>query len=815
MSMATSKLMAFVFVLSVAFVMGINGTCSFSSARDGLQTARCLLVTPGDYNEITTIPSLTKELVCDVIGEFNERASNFSHLHYLETLKLQGTKRYLSYQTAFSETAVSTITRGDIFQKLTNLQHLAINLVLDDFNPATLRNLTKLTTLDISYTQLTGTLIRGLMEHLQLYEPLLTTLNMTGVQRVDLRRTPSPIRIRDDIYQYVAKMPLKTLELLENTAIEMQPGLKEFLPDLEVFRVGGNELLTLYQGDQRPLFLECSIMDLLVHTSIREYNFIFPELQRSNRIDLGKRFSMNDSRILELVRGCDLGAGHNTGCKLLSCICNDYVKFECENIKQSRGTVPSECFFGVHIPLPQYLETAVFRNMFVTAMRHDKILCANPSNSLKYLEFSNSVMENTIAETFGLRGLRQLRYLNLQNDGLRLTTDMTNFRDSSALEVMLLGGNRIFLEGLGKNDFLELKHLKSLDMQQCGLETVPFATFDSLLNLEALNLSKNIISDFNVDLTGLHNLTLLNPNENNIAYLDDHVTSALDMLVGTNITLDVSFNPLECSCRNLQFLQWLQSTHVIFARKKFTHCRQHITRQSLSPWEIDTESLYRNCIHFTAILASALSAFGISAAIAVTVVLYKRRWRLRYWLHTARESWRKNHDPEAHHDANNIYKYDAFVAYSTNGEERPWVHTTLRETLEDEYGLKVCIHYRDFKLGRDLADTIVEAIDNSRKILFILSPSFIRSGWCDFELRMAHEKDVKHRRDSLVFVIFSKLNQPGTRMPKSLARLLEKRIYIEWTHDPDGQKLFWRRLVDAIQKERRHDAFQNVSDTAL
>lgn len=43
---------------------------------------------------------------------------------------------------------------------------------------------------------------------------------------------------------------------------------------------------------------------------------------------------------------------------------------------------------------------------------------------------------------------------------------------------------------------------------------------------------------------------------------------------------------------------------------------------------------------------------------------------------------------------------------------------------------------------------------------------------------MAHERDVKDRRDSLVFVIFSKLDQPGTRIPKNLARLLEKRIYM-------------------------------------
>ncbi len=139
----------------------------------------------------------------------------------------------------------------------------------------------------------------------------------------------------------------------------------------------------------------------------------------------------------------------------------------------------------------------------------------------------------------------------------------------------------------------------------------------------------------------------------------------------------------------------------------------------------------------------------------------------------------------------------------------------LREKLEGEHGLKLCMYHRDFKVGRDLADTIVEGINSSSKILLILSPTFLNSCWCKFEVMMANEKVVKERRDTVILVVYSRLDQAGVRLPKKLARLLEKRIYIEWTEDPVGQKLFWSRLVQAMKKDERHNAFGDLCELSV
>ncbi len=818
------RVLYFLYSLLTSALLTAKAKC-LSSTRHGRLVVTCHLETHEDYIALSAIPPRTKELVCNITGEFTETASNFTHLKMLEKLKFESTRTYLSYQMAYSDIGTSVIGREDIFQNLTNLKYLGIHLVMYRFSPQVLQPLKNLKVLDMSYSQLTPGTMTSLMEHLQRFNFSLMTLNLTGAQRLDTRFTPTLIDTKDDIFQYLGKIPLKHLDLSENLAVRLQPGLSLYLPNLRVFLVGANDLLTLYQGSYRPFSLECVIIDLIVHPKIVEYKLIFPRLQVPHRLerDLGGIFSViSTDHYTSRIQQCDILPQSDILCTLGNCLCADFLNFTCElfqNISLSEFISPKEeCLWGVSFPLPPSLEIIVVTNIFIDAIRGELVLpvCFNPSNGLKYLDLSNNELKDTIVKPFGLRGLHQLRYFSLQHSGITVTEEMTFFTDTPELNILLLGGNPIFLSGGQKNDFLRLPNLQSLDMEACGLEGIPYNTFTLLRTLEHLNLSRNNLVAFNVNLTGLSSLRLLNLSGNDIRYLGFEVTSTLNLLAAVhNITLDLSLNPLECNCATTEFLTWLHSTRVFLARKELIRCSHPTSSTSISPWSVDPAALHKMCINFDIILTSVLCSFGICSAIAIALLMYKKRWKIRYWIHAARESWRQSHDPDARPNTLTGYTYDAFVAYSTNGEERSWVHTTLREKLEGEHGLKLCIYYRDFKLGRDLADTIVEAINVSRKTLLILSPNFLHSSWCEFEVRMAHEKVVTEKRDSLILVIFTKLDQAGTRIPRKLAKLLEKRIYIEWTQDPDGQKLFWRRLVESIHKEKRYDAFRDLCDTAV
>ena len=47
-------------------------------------------------------------------------------------------------------------------------------------------------------------------------------------------------------------------------------------------------------------------------------------------------------------------------------------------------------------------------------------------------------------------------------------------------------------------------------------------------------------------------------------------------------------------------------------------------------------------------------------------------------------------------------QYDAFVCYCYEGQDPEFVEEIIPQELEEEYGLKLCIHRRDFKAGWDI-----------------------------------------------------------------------------------------------------------------
>jgi toll-like receptor 13 len=89
----------------------------------------------------------------------------------------------------------------------------------------------------------------------------------------------------------------------------------------------------------------------------------------------------------------------------------------------------------------------------------------------------------------------------------------------------------------------------------------------------------------------------------------------------------------------------------------------------------------------------------------------------------------------------NDFVYDAFVGYES--VDSAWVRRRLLPVLEEEIGLKLCIHERDFQPGVFINDNIVTNMDKSRKVILVLTNAFARSGWCMFELKIAHSNQIE------------------------------------------------------------------------
>lgn len=435
--------------------------------------------------------------------------------------------------------------------------------------------------LDLSYTQIRGDLLRRLLKAVKTYKLPLERVSMLAMQRIDIQREMRPIKTADDIYTFLQHSRVKLLDLRDNQEIIVQSGLSVYLPQLEVFRVGGDHFLTNEEGPDSG----CIVVDILLHPSVREYTIHFPRYPAySSREKRGllHHFLTNPvitEQVLKKIQHCDVlqkTPGGNFLCSIVNCLCRESVTFPCgmfQGISLSDIFVHEKnCFAGIRFPLPPFLERLVMtRGVWFSFYKATGPLCFNPNNKLTYVDLTNSGVRSWFVKDFRLKGLRTMKYLSLQNNHLMMTEKMFIVADMPSLEVLLLGQNHINLTLPDKMDFLRASSLRSLDMQECSVGKIPAHSFLQLTRLEYLNISGNGLVDFNVNLTALHSLKHLNLSNNLLKNISDKLKLSLDTLTAAHIvTLDLSHNPLECSCQDLSLLSWLKTTKISLARLDLT-----------------------------------------------------------------------------------------------------------------------------------------------------------------------------------------------------------------------------------------------------
>ncbi|CAG2215888.1 CD282 [Mytilus edulis] len=152
-------------------------------------------------------------------------------------------------------------------------------------------------------------------------------------------------------------------------------------------------------------------------------------------------------------------------------------------------------------------------------------------------------------------------------------------------------------------------------------------------------------------------------------------------------------------------------------------------------------------------------------------------------------------------DNKDEYIYDAFVAHSQ--EDYIWVYGPFRTFLEIEKNFKLALHDRDFVPGKFIADNIIDTIKVSRKIVFVVSRSFLDSEWCQYELDMARMHMFQQNREMLIIILLEDI--PNRKLPSRLKQIWEKITCLETDEKtrndqvPNGDNIFWKRLHLAIK----------------
>ncbi len=131
------------------------------------------------------------------------------------------------------------------------------------------------------------------------------------------------------------------------------------------------------------------------------------------------------------------------------------------------------------------------------------------------------------------------------------------------------------------------------------------------------------------------------------------------------------------------------------------------------------------------------------------------------------------------------FAYDVFISYSHR--DKTWVCDELLPRLEDA-GLKVCIDYRDFRVGAPIVKEMERAVLTSRHTLLVLTPDYLESAWADFEALMISTLDPGSQKERLLPLLLRPCDPP---------------LHIKYLGHadfttPDDLALSWRRLFEGL-----------------
>ncbi|XP_076073576.1 toll-like receptor 6 [Mytilus galloprovincialis] len=337
--------------------------------------------------------------------------------------------------------------------------------------------------------------------------------------------------------------------------------------------------------------------------------------------------------------------------------------------------------------------------------------------------------------------------------------------------------------------------LEHVNLSNNSIQQLNFTMFHGQQHLQVIDLNSNFLKAIHFDLSNLTKLKVINLKNNAINFLDAASMRNIDKVLKNDKTkIDFTNNPLQCTCYTVPFLKWMKVNRKHFINFNQYKCTyENGSTSTLNSFEKVIKRLQEDCISYAYLIISV--SFAIFGFIIVLFggFIYRHRWKLCYIFYTAKLKYTSIKNIE---DNLNEYTYDAFISYSD--EDQTFVTQDCIHYLEHDFKLRLCLHQRDFLPGQDITDNIINAIQNSRKTICIITRSFVDSYYCMFEYNMARMESVHAREGkNILFLVFYEKLLPE-ELPLLLYELIQKQSYIEYPNDEHGNVIFWDKIRDAI-----------------
>ncbi|XP_040412708.1 toll-like receptor 1 [Cygnus olor] len=438
-----------------------------------------------------------------------------------------------------------------------------------------------------------------------------------------------------------------------------------------------------------------------------------------------------------------------------------------------------------HMLCPERASSFQYLNFSRNALTDELFQNCSTLADLKLLILKRNKFESLSKVSSMTRHMKSLRYLDMSSNLLRNDGAEEHCQWTESLMELDLSSNQLTESVFGCLPV----NVNKLDLQNNQIASVPQGIAE-LKSLKELNLASNRLADL-PGCGGFSALEFLNMEMNSI------LTPSADFFESCQRVreLEAGHNPFKCSCELQAFMRLeRQSGGKLCGWPEAYVCEypEDLRGTQLKDFHL-TELACNTALLLVTALLLTLVLVGVVAFLCIylDVPWYVRM--LWQWTQTKRRAWH-----ECPEERETVLQFHAFISYSER--DSVWVKNELIPNLEKGEGsVQLCQHERNFVPGKSIVENIINCIDKSYKSIFVLSPNFVQSEWCHYELYFAHHKLFSENCNSLILILLEPI--PPYIIPAryhKLKALMAKRTYLEWPKERSKRALFWANLRAAI-----------------
>nr|XP_022293708.1 toll-like receptor 13 [Crassostrea virginica] len=439
----------------------------------------------------------------------------------------------------------------------------------------------------------------------------------------------------------------------------------------------------------------------------------------------------------------------------------------------------------INITFPNTLEVVDFSKNYIHNALKFSLACSAENLQEVYLQNTN----------FPFESVTQCRFPSLtkvdisQNKHARIKSDLfQNFRNLRQIIAVDVDLSFPAISNF-KNLFHNLTKLSLLDISRNNMAALPKSVFiyqkKSLLEL---NLDFNKFTVIPISILFLEKLQFLYMRNNLISQFSRNDQIFLQSM--PNHSTYIEGNPISCECSRIQSLHWTKNHQHLFGDLHAIECTESKTRIT----ELFQKDVWRkfelNCQANTWLIIASILLFVTLLVLLILSAVKRYRAHLEYVILRLKNRWKGTHLG----NQGNPFLYDVYVSYSDS--DYAWIIQNLYPRLE-HLNMKSWLKDKDSIPGGWEAEEIVKCINDSRKVMFVISDSFLDVGWSSYAVQMAVTHAFHNRRQESIVVII-KDNVLLDRLPNDIKNIWWCIKYFRWTGSETDEEIL-NKISDMLK----------------